>query len=88
MMQTPNFCLPGCPVTCCHCYCLQVRLSPSDILAGALALGLASYELASHHTSFTLNNMVRRPGGAVNMCAVCLEYEFSPGMMDLCVDAL
>jgi hypothetical protein len=38
---------------------LQVRLSPSDILAAAVAIGLASTELASHHTIFTLNNMVR-----------------------------
>lgn len=36
----------------------QVRLAPSDILSAAVAVGLASAELASHHTSFTLNNMV------------------------------
>jgi len=45
------------------CVCLfvpaQVRLSPSDVLSGALAVSLATAELVTHHTSFTLNNMVR-----------------------------
>jgi hypothetical protein len=43
----------------CLVSAMQVRLSPSDILSGVLALGLATAELTSHHTSFTLNNMVR-----------------------------
>lgn len=57
-MLTQGMSLAG---ACSACVTLpQVRLAPSDILAGALALGLASFELASHHTSFTLNNMVRK----------------------------
>jgi hypothetical protein len=36
-----------------------VRFSPSDVLSGLLAVGLATAEVASHHTSFTLNNLVR-----------------------------
>lgn len=36
----------------------KVRFAPSDVVAGVLAVGLAGAELASHHSSFTLNNMV------------------------------
>jgi hypothetical protein len=43
-----------------------VQVAPSDLAAAALAVGLASAELLSHHTSFTLNNMVRS-----NYCVRC-----------------
>lgn len=63
--------------------CLQVRLSPSDILAGVLAVGLASAELASHHTSFTLNNMVGASGFRVVGLTLNIRVQplsgFSPG---------
>ncbi|GIL46276.1 hypothetical protein Vafri_3295 [Volvox africanus] len=36
----------------------QAELAPTDVLAVVLALGLSSAELASGHTSFTLNNLV------------------------------
>lgn len=37
---------------------LQLQLAPSDVLSALLAVGLATVELSSHHTIFTLNNMV------------------------------
>jgi hypothetical protein len=50
----------------------QVRFAPSDVVAGVLAVGLAGAELASHHSSFTLNNMVR-----VGVCGwVCGDERF------------
>lgn len=39
----------------------EVKLAPSDLAAAALAVGLASAELAGHHTNFTLNNLVGVP---------------------------
>lgn len=36
----------------------DVTLAPSDFAAVALALGLATAELASGHTSFSLNNLI------------------------------
>eukprot|EP00877_Chromochloris_zofingiensis_P002263 jgi/Chrzof1/12037/Cz06g19010.t1 len=36
----------------------EVKLAPSDLAAAALAVGLASAELAGHHTNFTLNNLI------------------------------
>jgi hypothetical protein len=47
-----------------------VQVSPSDLAAAALAVGLASAELLGHHTSFTLNNMVSSSRLAVCI-AVC-----------------
>lgn len=43
----------------------RVEVAPSDIVAVAAALGLATAELLGHHTNFTLNNMVR--GGRNSM---------------------
>ncbi|KAG2490650.1 hypothetical protein HYH03_011040 [Edaphochlamys debaryana] len=36
----------------------QAELAPTDLVAVATALGLASFELASGHSNFTLNNLV------------------------------
>lgn len=36
----------------------EVKLAPSDAVAVMLGVGLATSELLSHHSSFTLNNMV------------------------------
>lgn len=39
-------------------HALQVTFAPSDIVALTLGLALASAELASGHTNFTLNNLI------------------------------
>lgn len=36
----------------------NVLISPADVAAVLLGMGLATYELLGHHTNFTLNNMV------------------------------
>jgi minor histocompatibility antigen H13 len=43
----------------------RLELAPTDFAAVAIAVGLATAELMSHHTNFTLNNMVRSVGGVV-----------------------
>lgn len=37
---------------------LQLECAPTDILALVFAIGLATAELSSHHTNFTLNNTI------------------------------
>lgn len=36
----------------------RVKLAPTDIAAALLGVGVASLDLACHHSSFTLNNML------------------------------
>jgi hypothetical protein len=47
-----------CPCGSSLCAPLQAELAPTDLAAVAIALGLAGFDLASGHSSFTLNNLI------------------------------